>query len=63
MSVEVLFDGASGTGAVSVSEKERSDVVGEKTDGHENANHGTTGLNEGMNHHGTQLLSSVVSCD
>ena len=52
-----LLDGASGTGAVPAAVKERSDVVSNKTKGHEAADYGTEGMDDGMDHHRTQLLS------
>ena len=45
-----------------VAVKERSDVIGEESQGYEATNHGTTELNERMNHHKTLLLSNMVSC-
>ena len=52
-----LLDGATGTGAVPAAVKERSNVVSNKTKGHEAADYGTEGMNNGMDHHRTQLLS------
>ena len=53
---EDLLDGASGTGAVLSSGEERSDVVNKETEGNEDADHGTTGLDDGVEHR-TRLLS------
>ena len=58
-----LLDGASGTGAGPTAREERSKVVSTEAQGNETANQGATGLNNGMDHHGTQLLSNIVSYD
>ena len=52
-----LLDGASGTGAVPAAVKERSNVIGNKTKGYEATDYGTERMNNGMDHHRTQLLS------
>ena len=62
MKMEVLLDGTTGTGAVPAAVKERSNVVNKEAQGKKTANQGTAELNNGMDHHGTQLLSIVVSC-
>lgn len=57
-----LLEGASGTGAVPAAGEERSNVVNKEAKGKSAADQGATGLQDGMDHHGTQLLSMVVSC-
>ena len=54
-----LFDRTTGT--VPVGGEEGNEVVGKECQGHEAADHGAAELEDGVDRHGKQLLSIIVS--
>ena len=51
------------TGGIPVGGEEGSEVISEESQGHQAADHGAAGLQDGMDHHVKQLLSFMVSYD